>query len=75
MLAVRIASLVAVCVALIYARLICRDLGLGTFPTAFVLAYLSFDQSMIFYGMSGMETQVAVAIILGGVYHMCAATT
>ncbi len=70
MLAVRVASLVAVCVALIYARVICRDLGLGTFPTAFVLAYLSFDQNMIFYGMSGMETQVAVAIILGGVYHL-----
>jgi hypothetical protein len=66
----RIASLLAVCVALLYARLICRDLGLGTFPTAFVLAYLSFDQNNIFYGMSGMETQVAVAVILGGVYHV-----
>ena len=68
--AIRIASLVAVCVALLYAHLICRDLGLGTFPTAFVLAYLSFDQNMIFYGMAGMETQMAVAIILGGVYHV-----
>ncbi|HEX9097353.1 MAG TPA: hypothetical protein VF990_14790 [Candidatus Dormibacteraeota bacterium] len=66
----RIASLVFVCVALIYARLICRDLGLGTFPTAFVLAYLAFDQNMIFYGMSGMETQVAVAILLAGIYHV-----
>ena len=66
----RIASLVAVCVALVYARLICRDLRLGTFPTAFVLAYLAFDQNMIFYGMAGMETQVAVAVILGGVYHV-----
>jgi hypothetical protein len=70
LLAMRLASLVAVCVALLYARLICRDLGLGTFPTAFVLAYLSFDQNNIFYGMSGMETQVAVAVILGGVYHV-----
>src|SRR5258706_2464058 len=70
LLAMRLASLVAVCVALVYARLICRDLGLGTFPTAFVLAYLSFDQNNIFYGMSGMETQVAVAVILGGVYHV-----
>lgn len=66
----RIASLACVCVALIYARLICRDLGLGTFPTAFVLAYLAFDQNMIFYGMSGMETQVAVAILLAGFYHV-----
>ena len=70
LLAMRLASLVAVCLALLYARLICRDLGLGTFPTAFVLAYLSFDQNNIFYGMSGMETQVAVAVILGGVYHV-----
>ena len=70
MLAVRVASLVAVCIALVYARLICRDLGVGTFPTPFVLAYLAFDQNMIFYGMAGMETQVAVAVILAGVYHV-----
>ncbi len=68
--AMRLASLIAVCVALAYARLICRDLGLSSFPTAFVLAYLAFDQNMIFYGMAGMETQVAVAVILGGVYHV-----
>src|SRR5438309_8975215 len=70
MFAMRIASLVAVGIALVYARLICRDLGLSGFPTAFVLAYLAFDQNMIFYGMSGMETQVAVAVILAGVYHV-----
>ncbi len=70
MFAIRIASLVAVCVALVYARLLCRDLGLGALPTAFVLAYLAFDQNMIFYGMAGMETQVAVAVILAGVYHV-----
>ena len=70
MLAMRVASVIAVCIALVYARLICRDLGLGTLPTAFVLAYLAFDQNMIFYGMSGMETQVAVTVILGGVYHV-----
>jgi hypothetical protein len=70
LLAMRLASLVAVCVALLYARLICREIGLGPFPTAFVLAYLAFDQNNIFYGMSGMETQVAVAVILGGVYHV-----
>jgi len=70
MLAMRVASLIAVCIALVYARLICGDLRLGAFPTAFVLAYLAFDQNMIFYGMSGMETQVAVTVILGGVYHV-----
>src|SRR6266550_3292429 len=70
MFAMRIASLVAVGIALVYARLICRDLSLGKFPTGFVLSYLAFDQNMIFYGMSGMETQVAVAVILGGMYHV-----
>src|SRR2546428_3657468 len=70
MFAMRVASLIAVCIALVYARLICRDLRLGAFPTAFVLAYLAFDQNMIFYGMSGMETQVAVTVILGGAYHV-----
>jgi hypothetical protein len=70
MTAMRLASLGAVCVALIYARFLCRDLGIGAFPTAFVLAYLAFDQNMIFFGMSGMETQVAVAIVLAGVYHV-----
>jgi hypothetical protein len=70
MTAMRLASLGAVCVALVYARLLCRDLGVGALPTAFVLAYLAFDQNMVFYGMAGMETQVAVAIIVAGVYHV-----
>jgi hypothetical protein len=70
LLAIRLGSLVAVCVALVYARLICRDLGIGAFPASFLLAYLAFDQNMIFYGMSGMETQVAVAVMLAGIYHV-----
>lgn len=70
MTTMRLASLGAVCVALFYARLLCRDLGIGAFPTAFVLGYLAFDQNMIFFGMSGMETQVAVAILLAGVFHV-----
>src|SRR5439155_16897961 len=68
MLAMRLASLVAVAVAMAYARLICRELGLSGLPSVFVLAYLAFDQNLVFYGMSGMETQVAVAIILAGVH-------
>ena len=70
MAAMRIASLAFVCVALVYARLLARDLGLGSFPTAFVLAYLAFDQNQIFFGMAGMETQVAVAILLAGIHHV-----
>jgi hypothetical protein len=70
LLAMRLASLVAVCMALAYARFLCRDLRIAAFPTAFLLAYLAFDQNMIFFGMSGMETQVAVAVLLAGVYHV-----
>ena len=70
MLAMRLASLVAAAVTLVYARLLCRDLGLGVFAAGFVLAYLAFDQNMIFYGMAGMETQVAVLVLLAGIYHV-----
>lgn len=70
MTAMRLGSLVAAVLSIGYARYLCRDLGLSAFPTAFVLAYLAFDQNMIFFGMSGMETQVAVAILLAGVFHV-----
>jgi len=70
MVTMRLASLLAAVVTIAYARFLCRDLGIAAFPTAFVLAYLAFDQNMIFFGMSGMETQVAVAVLLAGVYHV-----
>jgi hypothetical protein len=70
MFAMRIGSLAAAAVTIVYARYLCRDLGISAFPTSFVLAYLAFDQNMIFFGMSGMETQVAVAVLLAGVYHV-----
>jgi hypothetical protein len=70
MVAMRLASLLAVCVAIACARFLCRDLGLGVLPTAFVLAYLAFDQNAIFYGMAGMETEVAVAVIVTGIYFV-----
>jgi hypothetical protein len=70
MFAMRIGSLAAAGVTIAYARYLCRDLGISAFPTSFVLAYLAFDQNMIFFGMSGMETQLAVAILLAGVYHV-----
>jgi len=70
MFAMRIGSLAAAAVTIAYARYLCRDLGISALPTSFVLAYLAFDQNMIFFGMSGMETQVAIAILLAGVYHV-----
>ena len=68
--ALRLASLVAFVVAVVYANRICRELELGPWPTGLVLAYLALDQNQIFFGMAGMETQIAVAVLLAGVYYV-----
>ncbi|MGH9153394.1 MAG: hypothetical protein ACRD03_13570 [Acidimicrobiales bacterium] len=68
--AVRLASIGAFAVASLYAYLLARGLGLGRAPTALVLFYLAFDFNQIFYGMAGMETQIAVAILLGAIHHV-----
>jgi hypothetical protein len=65
----RVASILAVIAAAMYAYAIAGHLQLSRWPTAFVLAYLAFNELHIFYGMSGMETQLAVAILLAAVYH------
>jgi hypothetical protein len=66
----RLASLVAFAFAVVYAYRLSRDLGLGAWPTGFVLAYLAFDQNSIFYGIAGMETQMAVAILLAAIFYV-----
>src|SRR5204863_27467 len=70
LLALRLASLVASAASVTYAWAIARILGLGRLPTVFVLAYLAFDANQILFAVAGMETQIAVAILLGGVYHL-----
>jgi hypothetical protein len=66
----RLASLVAFVVAAVYARRLARLLGMGPWPTGLVLAYLAFDQLQIFYGMAGMETEMAVAVLLASIYYV-----
>ena len=68
--ALRLVSLAAFVVAVVYAHRIARELGLGPWPTAFVLAFLALDQNQIFFGMAGMETQIAVGVILAGIYYV-----
>jgi hypothetical protein len=68
--AIRLASLVAAAATIAYAYAIARRLGLGAWPTSFVLGYLALNQNHIFYGMAGMETQVAVAVLLSGIFHV-----
>jgi hypothetical protein len=62
--AIRLASMAAVVIAIYAAHLIGRELGLSRWAMLFPLAYLAFDQNQIFYGMAGMETEIAVAVLL-----------
>lgn len=68
--AIRLVSLAAFAAAAGYAYGICRELSVNRWGVVFVLAYLAFDQNQIFYGMAGMETQIAVAVLLAGAYHV-----
>ncbi|HEX2755316.1 MAG TPA: hypothetical protein VHM48_07630 [Candidatus Limnocylindrales bacterium] len=70
----RVASILAAIATIVFADRICRRLGLGRWPTAMALLYLAFDQNQIFYGMAGMETQVAVAVLLWSVDAVMAGT-
>jgi hypothetical protein len=70
----RIASILAAVATIVLADRICRRLGLGRWPTAAVLVYLAVDQNHIFYGMAGMETQVAVAVLLWSIDAVMAGT-
>lgn len=67
---IRLVSLACFALAAIYAYRIAGELGLGRWPTAFTLAYLALDQNQVFYGMAGMESQIAVAVLLGGMYYV-----
>jgi len=70
----RVASLLAAVATIVFADRICRRLGFGRWPTLLVLVYLAVDQNQIFYGMAGMETQVAVAVLLWSVDAVMAGT-
>jgi len=60
----RVVSLLAAIATIVFAYRIAGRLGLGRWPTLLVLLCLALDQNHIFYGMAGMETQLAVAILL-----------
>ncbi len=62
--AIRLASMACVVIAIYAMHLLGKELKLSRWAMVFPLAYLAFDQNQIFYGMAGMETEVAVAILL-----------
>jgi hypothetical protein len=70
--ALRVASLLATVASIAYGYAIARRLGLGAWTTSFALGYLALNLHHVFYGMAGMETQVAVAVVLAGTYHVLA---
>ena len=72
LLTLRMASLLAAIAALWFGWHLAVLLGLSGAGRFLVLGFLTFEQNHIFYGMAGMETQVAVAILLAGFTHAIA---
>src|SRR3954452_3134240 len=68
--AIQVVSLFAAAATIVYAYLIAQRLGLAQWPTFFLLAYLALDYVQIIYAMGGMETQIAVAVLLAGAFHV-----
>lgn len=67
---IRLASLACFVIAAVYAYRIAAELGVGRWPTALVLAFLALDQNQVFFGVAGMETQIAVGVLLASVYYV-----
>ena len=63
-------SLAAAAATMVYAYRIAQRLGVAVWPTFFLLAYLALDYNQILYAMGGMETQIAVAVLLAGAVHV-----
>ncbi|MHB8509025.1 MAG: hypothetical protein ACYDGR_10325, partial [Candidatus Dormibacteria bacterium] len=66
----RVASLVAAVAALAYGYLLAERLRVGPWAVAFLLTFLALDYNQVFYGMGGMETQMATAILLAATYYL-----
>ena len=68
--ALELASLGACVAAIAYAYRIGLKLGFHWWAQVLVLGYLSFDQLQVFFGMTGMETQIATAVALANAYYL-----
>jgi len=65
----QLASLVATIVTLVYARAIAVDIELSGPARFLVLIFLAVEQNHVFYGATGMETQIAVAALVASMYY------
>ena len=68
--ALEMASLGACVAAIVYAYRIGLRLQFRWWAQVLVLGYLSFDQLQIFFGMTGMETEIATAAALANAYYL-----
>ncbi len=68
LLAVRLVSLACSVGAVFYAARIMSLLGVEFMPMMMVLGYLATDHAQVFFGMAGMETQIATFLILLNIY-------
>jgi hypothetical protein len=64
LLTLRLVSLLAAAATIYFGDRLARRLELGTAARIFLAGYLAVDYLQIFYGMAGMETQIAVAVLL-----------
>lgn len=70
LLAMRLASLACAAAAIYYVYRTGLLLGMSAAGFLFVGGFLAADHLQIFFGMSGMETQIATAVLLAGVYYL-----
>jgi hypothetical protein len=70
LLAMRLSSLAGAPVAVVYAHRLCRRMEVSKVAESFPLAFIALDHSQVLFGVSGMETQVATAILLMSAYYM-----
>jgi hypothetical protein len=66
----RLASLAASPLAVLFAYRICRRIEVGFWPMVLAMTYVAADHEQVFFGMSGMETQVATTILLASIYFV-----
>lgn len=69
-LVLRLTSLLGTVAALVYASRIADLLELHVAPRVFLLGFLAFEQTHIFFGITGMETQIATAILLANAFYL-----
>ena len=67
--AMRIVSLAAAVASIWYAARMCARLRLHWSAQVLLFGYLATDHLQIFFGMSGMETQLATALVLANAWY------